>query len=505
MPKKTTKKAEEPKKRPIQKIVAWSFVGISLVLSGWLLISLIRLNILPNRIFIPITIILVALNFIALGLALSKKRASLIISTVLSALLIGAGAFAALKINDTISFLDTNFGQAKATTAYNIVVATNSVYDENSDLSGKEIFTLRDLVADLNKIKTGIKDNTGAVVSFVENLPELISSVKDNNEKIAAINAGSFEAFLIDNEDYQDKLRIIKTIKIDDKKDSETLAGNILDKPFAIYLSGIDTRSGSLPDRSLSDVNIVAAIDPVLKKILLVSIPRDYYVYIHGTAGTGYRDKLTHAGSIGGVELSKATIEDLLGISIPYYMRVNFNFISKLVDAIGGVEVNSDVDYSFKCGDKKECTINPGSNYLMGKCALAFARERHSYASGDRHRGENQEQLISVIMKKVSSSATLLTNYSEILNSLSGTFETNLTTDNITSFVKAQLDNMSPWTTETSNLDGYGGMELTYSYRAQRLYVMHPNEATVTTAKEKLSKFLTVPEPPKEEPVETEE
>ena len=131
----------------------------------------------------------------------------------------------------------------------------------------------------------------------------------------------------------------------------------------------------------------------------MVNTPRDYYVQLHGK--TGLKDKLTHAGLVGGVNMSMSTLEDLYGIKVPYYVRVNFNAVVKLVDAIDGITLYNDQTRSFSCWTDRDCVFKPGDNNVKGKCALAFARERHAYTEGDRHRGENQEQVIQKIIEKV--------------------------------------------------------------------------------------------------------
>ena len=351
-------------------------------------------------------------------------------------------------------------------------------------------------------VEDAMEDSLGAHPVFTDNILELFSYGLEDDDHVISLNAGTYEAFLADNEIYRDQFRIIKTFEV--ITDAESNSGTDVTKtPFAIYLSGIDTRSGTLPTRSLSDVNIVAVINPLEHKVLLVSIPRDYYVHFHGTGEKDLNDKLTHAGSTGGIELSKATIEDLLDLKIDYYARVNFNFVQKLVDAIGGITINSDVDYDFKCWTNKKCVFHPGANPVKGRCALAFARERHAYSTGDRHRGENQEQVISLILEKITTSSTLLANYSEILSALDGTFETSFNMDDVTKFFKNQLDDMQPWTVITQNLDGKTGSAPTYSYPAQRLSVMFPDEKSIEIAKKKINEALGI-EIPEETETETE-
>ena len=250
----------------------------------------------------------------------------------------------------------------------------------------------------------------------------------------------------------------------------------------------ISTVSAYTSTARLSDVNILLVVNPTDRKILMVHTPRDYYVQVAGT--TGLKDKLTHAGLVGGIKTSKATIENLYDIKVPYHVRVNFKAVTKLVDAVGGITIYSDKKTSFTCWTDRSCRIKPGNNKVNGKCALAFARERHAYKEGDRHRGENQEQVITKLIDKITSSKTLLTKSSDILKSLEGTFETTITTEEITSLVKMQLDDMDKWDISTYNVSGSDSYEYTRSYPSQQLYVMVPDQKTVNEAKKRIKEAL---------------
>ena len=233
---------------------------------------------------------------------------------------------------------------------------------------------------------------------------------------------------------------------------------------------------------------MLMAVNPKTHKILLVHIPRDYYLDI---PGTGAKDKLTHTGTIGGVETTIATIEENFDVDISYYVRVNFNFVTNLVDAVGGIDIYNDQSYSFRCWTDSGCTFSPEWNYgVGGRCALAFARERYAYESGDRHRGENQQHVIDQILHKVTSSKTLISNYNDILNALNGTFETNMSNEELTSLVKMQLDGMPGWSLEKYSVTGSGTSAYTLSYPNQELYVMIPDGNTMNEAVNKLNEVL---------------
>ena len=243
-----------------------------------------------------------------------------------------------------------------------------------------------------------------------------------------------------------------------------------------------------MPTKSLSDVNILMVVNPDSKRVLLIHTPRDYYVQLHGKKGL--KDKLTHAGYVGGVELSKATLEDLLGYEANYYIRVNFNAVVNLVDALGGIQVQSDVNYNITCWTNHDCIIKPGWNKVDGECALAFARERHAYRGGDRQRGKNQQQVIQRVIEKISSSKTLVMNYDKLLDALKGTFETSLSTKNITSAVQFQLNDMRGWNITTANLDGPTGMTATYTCPNCKRSVMYQSQKSIDSAKAKIKAIL---------------
>ena len=254
-------------------------------------------------------------------------------------------------------------------------------------------------------------------------------------------------------------------------------------KPYIVYISGTDSRT-SVKAISRSDVNIVMVIDPNKHKILMVSIPRDCYVQLHGT--TGIKDKLTHAG-VYGIDKSINTIEDLLDIDINEYIKVSFATVIKSVDLLDGIDIYS--DKSFIPWTNRNCYIKEGTQHLDGTCALAFARERKTYERGDRHRGENQEQVLSKIIEKMTN-PKYLTRYNEILKQTEDSFQTNISYDKITNAVKDELSTLAKWDIETYNLDGYGAMLPTYSMGSMNLWVMIPDEQTIITAKNKINEYL---------------
>ena len=264
-------------------------------------------------------------------------------------------------------------------------------------------------------------------------------------------------------------------------------ANKITKEPFVIYLSGVDTR-GELTENARSDVNILAAVNPVTKRVALVNTPRDYYVDL---AGTSSKDKLTHAG-LYGVETSMETLGNLYGVNVDHYIRINFAGFISIIDALGGVDVYSDQAFTSvgSPGYYDPTTFVEGWNHLDGKSALAFARERHAFASGDIQRGINQMKVIDAMLNKIKSPA-LLMGFSKIMDAASDCFVTSFSQDQISALVRMQLSDFAEWDIESYTVTGTSSSSTKcYSAKGQKLYVMKPDDASVSKAREMLASVL---------------
>lgn len=298
----------------------------------------------------------------------------------------------------------------------------------------------------------------------------------------------SYEEIISDMEGYEDftaLTRIIYEYEIETVVESQgnENAKDITSEVFVLYLSGSDTRSVKL-STSRSDVNIIAYVNPTTKQVLLINTPRDYFVPI-SISSSGTRDKLTHCG-IYGVDCSMDTLAALYDTSIDYYLQVNFEGFITLVDAIGGIEVESDTSFVTLHYDVQ---INKGINYLDGEGALGFVRERYALANGDNDRGINTMKVISAIINKLSSGKTILNNYSAIMSSMEGMFVTSMSSDEIAALVKMQLSDMSSWDIRTYAVTGSNSSSTTYSTPNTTSYVMIPDQDSVDKAKELIDKM----------------
>ena len=264
-------------------------------------------------------------------------------------------------------------------------------------------------------------------------------------------------------------------------------ANKITKEPFVIYLSGVDTR-GELTEKARSDVNILAAVNPVTKRVVLINTPRDYYVDL---AGTSDKDKLTHAG-LYGVETSMETLGNLYGVNVDHYIRINFAGFISIIDALGGVDVYSDQAFTSvgSPGYYDPTTFVEGWNHLDGKAALAFARERHAFASGDIQRGINQMKVIDAMLNKIKSPA-LLMGFSKIMDAAADCFVTSFSQDQISALVRMQLSDFADWDIESYTVTGSSSTSTKcHSAKGQKLYVMLPDDASVSKAKEMIASVL---------------
>lgn len=469
------------KKKNNNKIYLF-IIGILLFLSLVFIFYIKKINILPAKYFFPLLLVTITIILIlSLGMIFFHKKSIKIIFTGISIIGILGFSYANYSAFNTLDVLNGMNIDYKSHN-YSVLVLKNSNYKNIDDLKDKKVGYYDNGTSEIDKSlsKIDVKVN---YISY-SNLEELSQDLL--NKKIDAILLeDSYRAILDDKDDSKDKrkdftnlTKIIYqfSIKFETEiivKDTDTTKDT-----FAIYISGIDTY-GAISSVSRSDVNMVVVVNPTTHQILMISIPRDYYVQLHGKIG--YKDKLTHAG-IYGVETSVKTLEDLLEIDINYYVKVNFTSLIKVIDSIGGVDVYS--DYSFTSKDR--FNYKKGYNRVNGKEALSFVRERKSLPGGDRQRIKNQQAMIDAIFRKCIN-PSIIVKYNSLLNSLDGSFISNMPSERLISLIKKQLDTNSNWTLTSYSLDGTDSRQYTYSYSGKKLYVMIPNEETVKQAKNLIS------------------
>ena len=315
-----------------------------------------------------------------------------------------------------------------------------------------------------------------------DGVTKLVDSLMDGSCGVIILNH-AYLPILSEMEGYTDienKIRELDILDVNTVIEEQTKDTNVSQKQDAkniicLYISGIDTR-GSEIINTRSDVNIIATINTDTKQMLLVSTPRDYFVPL--SISNGVPDKLTHAG-IYGIDVSMDTLGMLYDISLDKYFRVNFAGFIKIIDALGGIDIDSDA--AFTASMDQEYSFTKGMNHMNGAAALAYSRERYAFQEGDRARGRHQMQVISAVIQKAMSSE-MLSHYTEVLNGIEGCFDTNFSYDRIAELVRQQLEDGGSWNIVSYSVDGTGDTRQPYSMSANA-YVMIPDQTTVDEAK----------------------
>lgn len=474
---KRSKKKQNKKVYIISNIILFLYLLISLFLFG----IIITLSIIPLKYILVILPIYILFTLIFMLLIIKKnikKGIKIFIDIILSIsiILYSSGL---IYLNKTLNFMDKIKAKDYQIEEYYILILNESKYQSINELKEIGIYesdkNYSDAIKELqNKITIPQKKYNGCY----DGIKDLL------NKKIEAVLISSSHKMILEEQIEEfDKIKILDKIEIKIKNEVKIEDIDVTKESFNIYISGIDIY-GDISLVSRSDVNMIATINPKTHQVLLTSIPRDYYVRLHGT--TGYKDKLTHAG-VYGINMSIETLQDLFGIDIDYYVRVNFTTLVNLVDAIGGIDIYS--DKTFTAYTNKSCNYIKGNNHIDGKCALAFSRERYAYNEGDRHRVQNQQTVITAILNKALSSSTLIKKYTSILESMGSSFQTNMPQKKIYSLVNMQLDSMPKWNINSISVNGKDSFNYTYSYSTGKLYVMEPDMNTVVAASSKIKEI----------------
>lgn len=460
------------------KLIAFAYVVITIIFY----IAILKLNLLPGWVITIFTIAEIVFTLaMVIGLVKRHKTYTLtVISLIIILFVSGIYIYVTNYALATISFLGDVFQETKETDEYYLIVRKDSSYAKIEDIKDKNVYFFQ-VVDD---VKSEVTKKVRVALVNQENLLDLGNKLIGKNVDVILTSATQYSMLGDEIKNFKESTKILYTIKHEIQTSTKTAETgskySVKSGKFNVYISGIDT-SGNISNVSRSDANILMSVNTNTHEALLTSIPRDYYVTLHSY---GAKDKLTHSG-IYGINETVKTAEDLLDTDINYYVRVNFTTVIKLVDKLGGIDVYSDYNFS-----RDGYNFKKGYNHINGDAALVFSRERYSFASGDNQRVKNQQHVIEAIMKKVLNSTTLLTKYTDILDSLKGSFQTNIEQDDISKLVKDQINNMSSWTIKSNSLTGTGASSSTYSMGSTKLYVMVPNSTSVTSAKEKIDEVL---------------
>ena len=469
------KRSKRARSGKVKRSVNIALLTIYVLLGGFLLFLIFRHNILAFRYLNVITaavVILVALA--SLLLIIYRKVEKFTIFFLTLAILVSSVSFFALQ-------------QFVGFTSH---INSTSNYSEYS----MSVVVLKD--SDVHNV-TQLDSVTGPTDTDNDNIQKLIADIKTSQSKELTVEqstsylaaykslvSGEAKAIVLNSvfeniieseyPDYASKIRKIYTKNITKEVAAPKVSKN---KSFNVYVSGIDTY-GPISSVSRSDVNILMTVNQDSKKILLTTTPRDSYVPI-ADGGNNQKDKLTHAG-IYGVDSSIHTLENLYGVDINYYVRLNFTSFLKLIDLLGGVDVYNDQEFTAHTNGK---FYPVGNVHLDSEQALGFVRERYSLADGDRDRGRNQQKVIVAIIQKLTSTEALK-NYSDILQGLQDSLQTNMPIETMMDLVNTQLESGGSYKVNSQDLKGTGRMGLpSYAMPDSNLYMMEIDDSSLAAAK----------------------
>lgn len=466
---------------------SWGMVNVGLtilyaILALVLLFTMFNYNFLSFR-FLNIIITIGLLVVLAISIFLQKTKKSPLVTTVVLVIfslvsLVGIFGFKQMiditnRMNQTAAFSEVEMS---------IVVPKESDIKDVSQLTSVQAPTKVDknnieiLMSALKKDK-----KVDVKVDDIASYQEAYDNLKSGKSK-AMVLSGSYASLLesVDS-NYASNLKTIYTYKI--KKKNSNSANQVDSKVFNIYISGIDTY-GPISTVSRSDVNIIMTVNMNTHKILLTTTPRDAYVKIPGGGADQY-DKLTHAG-IYGVETSEQTLEDLYGIKIDYYARINFTSFLKLIDQLGGVTVYNDQAFT-----QGKFDFPVGDIQMNSEQALGFVRERYDLDGGDNDRGKNQEKVISAILNKLASLKSV-SNFTSIVNNLQDSVQTNMSLNTINALANTQLDSGSKFTVTSQAVTGTGstGQLISYAMPNSSLYMMRLDNSSVASASQTIKNLM---------------
>ena len=455
-------KKKKKNKRPISKFMT-IFMIVCLAL---LIFQIIKLNLLPAKLIVLVSLVMVILCLIILLILHFKAKKflpRLLAGFITLCMCVGLayGNYFIYKTDNTFDVV-TSLADSKATTTSIVVLKSSSIKKE-SGLKGKKIGTILDMdkkptkrmLDDLNK------DNIKYTAKDYSNLDELMEAFYSGevdaiclNEKYRDIlhETQAYFTFQTDTRIVHQNVHYTKVEKNDNPSDP---VNDISKDAFTVLVSGNDSYGTLQDSNTRSDANLLLTVNPKTGTILMTSIPRDYYVELicpnddsELACPEGSYDKLTHSGLMG-VKSTEETIEKALGIKINYNVRINFSSVVNLVDALDGIDLDikkgEEVDIFYV---NSQPGLSVGKHHVDGETALAFARERHAYADGDNQRVRNQQKVFKAIFNRIVS-PKMITNYGKFMDALAVAFDTNLSGDEISKFVKYELNNMPNWKIES--------------------------------------------------------
>lgn len=434
-------------------VIGIALVVVQLVFTVLTLLKLYKLDILPLKYIAAIDAVLVLVAIYDFLSQFTKTHIiGKVISILLSAVLLYTFLFTS-KVDTTLDKISSNGNNVQEITdVVDVVVLKKDKAQSLSDTLSYTFGYNSTVDADDNQDaiqKINFNNNADIKTKEYTTWEDIIPALEAGTDiQAMLINDNTLSSFDEEYEEFLDSIRIVGTIELKRTIELSESDKKVNEEPFVIYISGND-EEGKILSTGRSDVNILCVIHPITRQVLLITTPRDAYINLTnpGTGAQGY-DKLTHAGQWG-IEGSILNLQNLYDLNIDYYVKINFTGCETIVDALGGVTINSSVDFvnGLEAAPTRYHYVI-GDNECNGEQTLAFCRERNAFLDGDYQRGRNQLAALTAIINKLTSPA-ILAKYSALLDSVGDMLYTNMPVSDITSLVKGQLANSRSWNIQT--------------------------------------------------------
>jgi len=460
---------------------------ISLILVLLFLFFLAKLNILPIFYLLLVVGVFLFLDLFSLLAIFKFKTPWKFLAIFFVVVLTGTSFLGCYYTYHTDTFLNRSFRSNKLSysTNYYVVTSVDSTIESFNQLTGVVSYYSGSGQAEeaLGHLQSERKNDIS--YQAYDDVVTMFQSVLAANSSAMLVEQTSYElVFQVDRSLVKEQYRIIYEFEIYTEEDS---VSNENRDVFNLYIGGNDFTN------SLIDFNMIMTVNLKSHLILLTSIPRDYYIPVAGQ--NGMRDTLSFMGSRG-LEQNRQSLSEFLGFDLNYYMKINTKSLVGIVDEVGGITYCSDMSYttthatildSYDDSKGSKLNIQKGCQHLNGIEALTVARERKAFLDGDRQRQKNCQAIILAIFQELKSMKTI-TNYNNVLNSLSDLYQTNIPREVITDLIRETIDG-AEWHFEQQSLNGSDGQGNVYLSNLVS-YVMIPNMNSVNAAQAKIQEVL---------------
>lgn len=480
------KKTANPKNRKgltiFARITALCYMGAA----AWLAYTVYKSELLPLKLLQAGAAILAAVSILLiLLLSIRRVRPWLKVPAILAAIaLIGGCGYVVYHLNNTLSFFSQVTKVGMETETFYAVVKKDGGITKAADLKSKTVSVMDQNDPSYQDAEEQMNKKSGSVFSRERDISAMARGLMDGSKEILLLSKGHYEIAADAVDGFRAGTVKIAKYTVDIPLGDLSKDVRVTKEPFNIYISGMD-EWGDISQEARSDVNMIVTVNPRVHKILLTSIPRDTEIRL--TERDNALDKLTHTG-VYGISQTLESVEDLTGLEMNYYVKVDYSTLVRLIDAMGGIDVVS--DYEFDTSGQRWFHFKKGKNHLNGRQALAFSRERHAFEDGDLQRNVDQMKVMEAILKKATSSKTILSRYSRILKSLEGTMQVNMTQEDISSLIRMQLDGMEHWDIQKESIRGVGEIGTCYSMGNASVFLLKADQEDLEHDTEQIRMLL---------------